>query len=158
MYLKRCDDYVSRVFCPAFLDFGYAPWKAEVEEMYGSDLERSTEKGGQAPVQNARVRPGGGDVTTKSEASTSAARGRRKSRATQARILARGAKPIEVCKTLHRYSGWLTAKVLTEACPRLCRVRKGRAVVLRTCRHEVRLLCNCQKKVRIPNGYVPLHM
>ena len=106
MYLKQCDEYVSRVLCPAFMNFGYAPWKTEVEEMYGSDLERSTGEGGKAVAQNAefRVRPGDNDVTTKSGTSASLARGRRKGRATQARSLAKRVKPMEVLKTFHRHA------------------------------------------------------
>ena len=62
-HLKQCDEYVAIVLCPAFMNFGYAPWTAEVEEMYGSDLERqdddddndnvTTESGTSAPAARA---------------------------------------------------------------------------------------------------------
>jgi len=106
MYLKQCDEFVSMMLCPAFINFGYALWAAEVEEMYGSDLEKITGKGGKAVARNAAfgVCPSNVEVPAKAETSAPAAGGRGKSRATQTRSLARQAKPMELRRTFYRCS------------------------------------------------------
>ena len=125
-YLKQCDEYVSRVLCPAFVNFGYAPWAEEVEEMYGSDLERYMGKG------EFGVRLGNGDMMAEAGTSTPEAGSSGTGRATRARPLAGRANPMEVRRTFYCHSERRISDHLTEAPPRLCRVRKARSIVCRT--------------------------